>query len=165
MNNKEAIEYIKNNPEIYFKPARKKGYVCPLCQNGTGRNGTGIEENPKNKGHFKCFKCNESGDVLHFIGKEYGISSFPEILEKAFSIYGIIIEEGKYRMKELKPKMEIMTKKETANAKEEDKVTDYQKFYKEANEKLNKYYELNKTNYLKKRGISIETQNKFNIDM
>jgi replicative DNA helicase len=158
MNKEEAKEHIKSNPQIYFKPARKKGYVCPLCQNGTGSDGTGIEEIPDNKGHFKCFKCNEGGDVLHFIGKEYGITSFPEILEKAFSIYGIIVEEGKNKRKEDKKEMQKITEPQTASKDE-----DFRDFYKEAKEKLNKEYELNKTNYLKERGISIETRNRFKI--
>jgi DNA primase len=160
MTEEEAEEYIKSNPQFYFEKARKTGYVCPLCQNGKGNDGTGIKEIPGNKGHFKC---GESGDVFDFIGKEHGLTSFPDILEKAFSIYGIIVEKGKYKKKEWKPKMESETKEQTADKNAKDAVIDYQNFCKEANEKLNEDYKLKKTNYLKERGISIETQNKFNI--
>jgi replicative DNA helicase len=154
MTKEEAKKHIITNPDIYFKPARKTGYVCPLCHNGTGKNGTGIEENKKNKWHYKCFVCGESGDALHFIGKEYGLVNFQEILEKAYDIYGITIDDGKYKKKEYK--------KETQKPTEEQRA-DSRDFYKEANANLNKEYELNKTNYLQKRGISIETQNRFNI--
>jgi replicative DNA helicase len=47
---------------------------------------------------------------------------------------------------------------------EETKNQDYTEFFKEANKKLKEdYAQNNNTNYLKDRGISIETQNRFNI--
>jgi replicative DNA helicase len=167
MTKEEAIEYIKSYPDGYFEKARRAGYICPLCQNGTGSSGTGLEENPNNKGHYKCFKCDESGDVLHFIGKEYGLNNFPEILDKAFSIYGIIVEDNNYTANRSKKKMdekiEEKKKPNAASSQEQDK-TDYTEFYKKANKELNDDYEKNnKMNYLMQRGISIETQNKFNI--
>jgi replicative DNA helicase len=252
-----------------------------LCQNGAGRDGTGIEEIPKNKGHFKCFKCDESGDVLHFIGKEYGLNSFPEILEKAYSIYGIVLDDKEYKREGNKDKMKKSIQKTNEKANHHDlfpegenavQITaanvvksregndmlvvtlslinglgdcnfmltmvegkrwqlkalleatgcyekndqgnyvfdtddligktlnvyirnqeetytdrngdlqhkmksnilkldnrtsepqeDFRDFFKKANENLNKDYDLNKTNYLLKRGISIGTQNKFKI--
>jgi replicative DNA helicase len=162
MTKEEAKEYINSNPEIYFTKRAKTGYICPLCQNGAGRDSTGIEENPKNKGHFKCFKCNESGDVLHFIGKEYGLNSFPEILEKAYSIYGIRVEDGKYKKKEHKNKMQKPTPISIQGQSSEPQE-DFRDFFKKANENLNKDYDLSKTNYLLKRGISIEVQNRFKV--
>jgi len=33
-------------------------------------------ENPQNKGNYKRFKHGESGDTLHFIGKEFELSDF-----------------------------------------------------------------------------------------
>jgi replicative DNA helicase len=155
MTKEEAKEYINSNPEIYFKRA-KKGYICPICQNGTRSSGTGIEENPKNKGHFKCFKCDESGDVLHFIGKEYGLNSFPEILEKAYSIYGISVEDGKYKRKEYKNKMQTPTPI-SIQEQPSDPQKDFRDFFKKA------HANLNKTDYLQKRGISIEVQNRFEV--
>jgi replicative DNA helicase len=161
MTKEEAIEYIKSNPEIYFKRA-KTGYVCPICQNGTGEDGTGIKENPKNKGHFKCFKCDENGDVLHFIGKQYRLNSFPDILEKAYSIYGITLNDKEYKKEGNKDKMKEPTQEPEENQTSE-RQENFRDFFKQANENLNKNYTLNKTSYLLKRGISIETQNKFKI--
>jgi len=94
MTRDEAKKRIKDNSEIYFNQygiaGNKKGYVCPICQNGTGRDGTGLET--KDNIHYKCFKCDTYGDVLDFIAKENGLDierDFKEILEKACSIYGI----------------------------------------------------------------------------
>jgi hypothetical protein len=70
MNGAEAKECINANPGIYFQEAKKTGYVfvCSICENGSGRDGAGITENPQNKGNYKRFKRGESGDALHFIG-------------------------------------------------------------------------------------------------
>jgi hypothetical protein len=57
MNKKEAKEYINNNPKIYFDPAKTSGYICPLCQNGTGSDGTGIEEIPNSKWHLNVLNA------------------------------------------------------------------------------------------------------------
>jgi replicative DNA helicase len=136
-----------------------------LCQNGEGSNGTGIEEIPNSNGRFKCFKCGESGDVLHFIGKEYGLTRFPDTLEEAYRIYDLTVEdkkdEGRLAVSKEKTIKEKEAKKESI---EETKEQDYTEFFKEANKKLNENYaQNNNANYLKERGISIETQNRFNI--
>jgi hypothetical protein len=53
-------------------------------------------ENPQNKGNYKRFKCGESGDALHFIGKEFRLSDFKDILNKGVELYSIVIEEANY---------------------------------------------------------------------
>ncbi len=47
-------------------------YICPICSNGSGNNGTGIAT--KNGKTFKCFKCGHWGSISSFInmsGKIY----------------------------------------------------------------------------------------------
>ena len=165
MNRKEAKEYIKANPEIYFRKAKKTGYVCPLCQSGSGRNGTGITEIPRHKGYYKCFVCQESGDVLHFIGKEYGLSDFKDILNKGIELYSIVIDGANYKKRNHKEHTRVS---QTAKSKQEinDSQTktnqdfpekDYADFFKEAAKHMHE------TDYLTKRGISKELQKEFNI--
>lgn len=63
--------------EDLLKPARTIGgrpsYVCPNpnCRNGSGKDGTGIQEIPGSPGHYKCFKCGFSGDVWDVLDLQY----------------------------------------------------------------------------------------------
>ena len=43
-------------------PAKKRGYICPQCGNGSGKDGTGIEPVPMSPRHYHCFKCGFHGD-------------------------------------------------------------------------------------------------------
>ena len=50
-----AIKQINNSPLPTIQLTKcRRGYVCPICGNGTGNNGTGIT---KKYGRWKCFKC------------------------------------------------------------------------------------------------------------
>ena len=41
---RDNFDYIHAHPEIYFtQEAKKGGYVCPVCGNGSGSNGTGVK--------------------------------------------------------------------------------------------------------------------------
>ncbi|MDR3306574.1 MAG: hypothetical protein LBS61_02745, partial [Endomicrobium sp.] len=81
-----------------FKRQRKRDIiVCSICENGSGKDGAGITENPQNKGNYKCFKCGECGDVLHFIGKEFGLRDFKDILNRGIELYSIVIEGANYK--------------------------------------------------------------------
>jgi replicative DNA helicase len=151
MNREEAKQYINANPQIYFKKA-KQGYICPLCRNGSGKNGTGITKIPNNKGHYKCFKCNESGDVLHFIGKEYNLTNFKDILDKGIQLYGISIDNKSF----IKGNA-TMNIRNTDTQYTYTQQIDYTNYCNEAAKHLNE------CDYLTKRGISIETQKRFNI--
>jgi replicative DNA helicase len=163
MDREEAKEYIKANPEIYFRKAKKTGYVCPLCQNGAERDGTGISEIKGKEGLYKCFKCGESGDVFGFIGKEYGLNSFTDKLEKAYSIYGISVENNNFKNKRkdnMKHSIGKKAAKSSGVAQEpisEPAETDYTEFCKEVADHIEE------TNYLTERGISKELQKEFNI--
>ena len=54
-NIKLAIRQINNSPLPTIQLTKcRRGYVCPICGNGSGNNGTGIT---KKYGRWKCFKC------------------------------------------------------------------------------------------------------------
>ena len=98
MTRAEALDYINHNPEGagWRRDKSGKGYVCPLCGNGSGSEGDGLRLNPKSKSnhpHYKCFRCNASGDVMEFIAQEYGLQAgSAEAFSKAYEIYGLTVQ-------------------------------------------------------------------------
>lgn len=149
MHDDEVKEYIKSHPEVYFERARKSGYVCPICDNGTGKDGTGMKEVKGREGLFKCFKCGFSGDVLAFIAKGYNLdirSDFSKVIDKAREIYGIE-----------KP-LEI--RRNNVNKTQKQIETDLpDTFFRIYFEKVAK----DQSNYLDDRGISKKIQKEFKI--
>lgn len=91
MDREQAKEYMVANPQEYLQRDRSgKGYICPLCGNGTGETGTGLRSKDGNR-HFKCFKCGFYGDIIELIAKEQGLpdggsrDAF-DLARKAFNI-------------------------------------------------------------------------------
>lgn len=93
MTRENAMEYLKQqSPEAFLQKAKKRGFVCPLCGNGTGDTGDGIVRNPKD-GRYHCFKCGElSGDIFDLIGAAFGLGDFNSRFNKAAEIYNITVD-------------------------------------------------------------------------
>lgn len=89
-----AINHIRSQQPTFLPKAKKKGWICPICKNGSGKDGDGIVVNPKSGG-YKCFKCGFSGGIFDLIGVTYGLTEFRDQLKKASEIYGIDISERK----------------------------------------------------------------------
>ena len=73
----------------------KKGYVCPLCGNGEGKDGTGIDIHEVN-GTFlaKCFKCGAGFDNFKLLGLHYHLDpgsdkDFIELCRRTCEDFGI----------------------------------------------------------------------------
>lgn len=130
----EAKDYIHNHPEIFLSKAKKKGYICPLCGNGTGVSGDGLVT--KDKIHFKCFKCNFYGDIINLIGEYYNLTSHQEIFKKAYEIYQIDITSSDITKKTTNKTVIIETYNHTEESLE----------------------------YLNKRGLTLDTIKKYNIN-
>ena len=89
----DKIAYIHEHPEVYFtQEARKGGYVCPVCENGTGSDGTGVKLIRGQSFRYKCFKCGTSGDVINFYAAEHNLSNAEAILE-VLKMYGLDTRE------------------------------------------------------------------------
>ena len=57
MQREDATREIRTqSPDAFLQKARKRGWICPECHNGEGKDGDGIVKNPKGGG-YKCFKC------------------------------------------------------------------------------------------------------------
>lgn len=160
MTQNEAKEFIRQNPQMYFKRDKSgKGYICPLCGSGSGKNGTGLTT--QNGVTFKCWgKCGFSGDVIEFIGEENHLSHFPKKLQRACEIYNVILDDVKTN-KGINKRGENYKTKTTAptatKAINEETPEDFSSFYAEC------VKHRAETDYLTKRGISERTQEYFNI--
>lgn len=96
-----ALDYINRNPEGagWRRDKSGKGYVCPVCGNGSGSDGDGLRVNPKDKSrypHYKCFACDAYGDVMEFIALEHGLEpGSAEAFAEAYDLYGIeVVNDG-----------------------------------------------------------------------
>ena len=138
MINAELKNHIKSQEPTFLEKARKKGYVCPVCGNGTGNNGTGLELDRADGEHYKCFKCGLYADVFELYGIKYGISNFQEQQEAAAAYYGT-----------------FTTKAIECPRKATRPPVDYSDFYRNAG------HNLAHTDY--KRCISDATLHRFNI--
>ena len=75
---------------------RKGEYVCPLCGNGSGKDGTGVE--PANLGDhwgYHCFKCTKDFDNITVLALSYGLDArrdFVEICKRAAAEFGINLD-------------------------------------------------------------------------
>lgn len=147
----DAKQHILNHSKDYFQKARRKGYVCPICESGSGPKGTGVLENPERPNHFTCFKgCFSNADVFQIYGQEHNTSDFMQQLKGLCDYYGISLDERTAHTDYKKPYKTLQNK-----PLQTEKEKDYTTFFKDANKHLKE------TNY--HRGISLATLNKFNV--
>ena len=63
-----------------------RGYVCPVCGSGSGKNGTGLSPVKGRPGYYHCFAAGcpfQHGDILELIGKTYHLTDTAQQIEKA----------------------------------------------------------------------------------
>ena len=156
MNRDEArIEINRQSPAAFLQSARKTGYVCPECNNGTGKDGDGIVKDKKT-GKYKCFKCGLGGDIFDLIGAAYGLSEFKDQFDKAAEIYGITVDKYKpdpAASNAKKKEQAVKTINEVATVPGND-ISDYiAKCHANAGQ----------TDYFAKRGITQESIDRFQL--
>ena len=158
MDRNDATAYIKSQtPDAFLQKAKKHGYICPQCGNGTGKDGDGIVLNKKT-GKYKCFKCGIGGDILDLIGATFGLSDFNDQFQKAVEIYGITVD--KYhsgRDRSLTPAQKQHAEKtirEVAAVTQADDISGYIARCHEAS---------GQTDYFSKRGITQESIDRFQL--
>ena len=98
MSRKEALDYINSHPEQHLQRDRKgRGWICPLCGNGSGSDGDGLAEDKRHPHHWKCFHCGFYGDMIELIAREHGIDGgSAEAFRAAREAYSIeLTEEAK----------------------------------------------------------------------
>lgn len=77
MNRSDAAREVKSRYAEYLQPAKKRiagkpTYICPICGNGTGKDGDGMSIDPHGDGtQLKCFKCGFYGDIVDLYQQEH----------------------------------------------------------------------------------------------
>lgn len=146
------LEEIRRYITEELTPARERGkYFCPLCGSGKGARGTAALSINPDKVHWKCFSCNESGDLFDLIAKRDGIS-IQEATRAAIEKYGSPLDRYHHRPSTpSKPQ-----KPETVEEQGRDFTAEIKRFHEaisgSAGEK-----------YLNRRGITTESINRFSL--
>ena len=150
--NNNNFDYIHEHPEVYFtQQAKDGGYVCPICGNGSGKSGTGVNLIKGQTYRYKCFKCGTSGDVINFYATEHNISNRDAILQ-VFEMYGLdFTSKTFHKIPNLK---NILSKEEIIKSQLENELI--------ANDIILATEHLHETDYFAKRGISYKVAEKYN---
>lgn len=164
MTRDQARQEVKSRYAEYLKKAKKRGtYICPLCGNGTGSTGDGMTVDPRGDGqHLKCFKCDFYGDIVELYQREHGCST-GEAFQGLYDFFGLQVDGGD-RQQTPRPRPEKQQppapiSEEPAPELNTDKpLADYTGYYAEARKRLT---DPAAVDYLKQRGISMETAARF----
>ena len=175
MTQEQAREYVNRQLQEELPKAPKKvsgydTYICPLCGNGSGKDGTGIST--KDGIHYTCFKCNEfNGDYLGYLRSQDKANKIPE--HEIFKRYGLTVDynssfTGKTGNKQgdgvplqTPPPINNQTQKNDTTTDTEKQQVDYTNFILQAIEQLKA--STTAQEYLQSRGISTETAVKYGI--
>lgn len=139
MTREQARAEINSRPPAFLKQAEKRGYICPVCNQGS-KNGVGISKDKT--GHYKCFDCGLYADTLELYGKAFNLPDYSEQLQGAADYYGIRID-GERRQERRSGKREA--------------PADFSTLYREA------AAHLTETDYPQRRGLSLEVCQAYNV--
>lgn len=163
MDRNEARSYMQQKATSYFQPDRsKRGFICPICGSGSGKNGTGITT--KDGIHFTCWAgCFTNADIIDIIGMKNGLTDYVSKLQATASEFGITLNEyhadehadgyrraSKNFLKRTENNVRSMTV-----AVPDEAEPDYTDFFLQAHKNIGE------TTYY--RGLSLATINRFNI--
>lgn len=81
-------EYADDN--LIHDRNNRKLYACPYCDSGhgTSSDSDGAFSIDMKKYRFKCFSCNQTGDLFDLIGQVEKIGNFTDQVNRAVSLYG-----------------------------------------------------------------------------
>lgn len=91
----EAIKTAESLERYCDDQLDKRGnrvYNCPFCGSGTHGHGTAAFS-LDGKGHYKCFSCNEGGDLLDLIGYVEGLEDFDARARRAAEFCGVHVDD------------------------------------------------------------------------
>lgn len=158
MDRHEAKEIVKSRYAEYLKPAKVRGtFICPLCGNGTGRDGDGIRIDPKREGYkLHCFKCGFDGDLIDLYQQEHHCDA-RDAFNVLYSMYGITIDEREPRRAATAPATASRAADTRPEAKEAVRA-DFSEYYAHCCAHLG---DQRAQDYLSFRGISDETARRY----
>lgn len=143
---KEAIRgYLSNYVAEITEKSKGRQYICPLCASGTGKNRTGaFTLNPAtNFTTWTCFSCGQKGDIFELYQK-INHCDFQTAIRELSDKY--ILNSSR-----------TFEKVDIVKPQQEDIPTDFTQQFDEW------HRHLGECDYLTKRGISLEVQDKHNI--
>ena len=160
----KAKEHIH---ELHTFDRYGRGIVCPLCGNGSGKDGDGVTFIKRSRGYdfesgethiLHCFKCGFSGDLIKLQAAEMNCSynEAAKILAEKLGMYfdfdESIREKNPPKKFEAPKKLPVRVDKPATI----DRV-DYSEFFIEANKNLEK------TDYFTRRGLSLRSCRYFRL--
>ena len=157
---KEAAKHVF---ELYPPDKQQRGFICPICGNGSGTSGDGVTFMP-NSFAVHCFKCNFSGDLISLKSKEFGCSYVDaaralavvlDVADRNDSKFAdpALVEKMRLRAENGMPLMQLDV---SGNVTKEDAV-DQTEFILAAEKNLEQ------TDYYLRRGLSLATARKFRL--
>lgn len=160
MNRDEARQRIQERGKEHLQQdGSKKGFICPICRSGSGKNGTGITT--KDGIHFTCWagNCFTNADIIDIIGLENNLEDYNSKLEAAARAFNIIIDNSSTPYQK-QPAIEQYTQnnihnKTYTNTDTPEQEPDYTDFFLQAAKNIEK------TTY--HRGLTAATLSRFNL--
>ena len=167
MNRSDAAREVKTRYAEYLRPARKRvggkpSYICPLCNNGSGRDGDGMVIDPHGDGtQLHCFKCGFHGDIVDLYQQENGCTP-GEAFRALYDRFGIAVDAPEAAAEPRRYAWPTNTQGADATAVQGaqaapdalDVPADYRAYYRACKERLS---DPAAQAYLTIRGISTET--------
>ena len=170
MNVKEAAETIKarlqtkERTKSLLHKAKHGGFVCPYCGSGSGQKGTGAVKVYEDGG-FWCNKCHNekngghNGSVIDVYMSFHSVD-FRQAVEDLGSECGIYLDVSAAANKPQARKESGNVDGKTDSADHEENQQDFLEYCEKVREGITDALAVE---YLKKRGISIETAQRLNV--
>jgi len=136
------LDYVTEITES-SRNGSKNQYICPLCKSGTGSHRSGAFTVYPDSNTYNCFACGANGDIFTLYGEINHTKDFKTILSDLQSKYGIVASQP------------LRTKKPSIKPAPIKREIDFTAFLNNAESHLHE------TDYLTKRGLSLNTQRKF----
>lgn len=158
----EAKDYsILQRPDFLARARNIGGqpsYICPHCENGKGKNGTGITMIPRSVLHptYHCFRCDFTGDIFELAKEHYGLSGNRDAFYAVFEYLGISIDSPMREPISYKPRNNMSQTGPVSVGEVEEEEIDYLEYIKTAADNLD-------PSYLEERGISEQTQRHYSV--
>lgn len=153
MTRDEAKQIVKTYEPDFLEKARKKGYICPKCGNGSGKDGDGIV---KYKNGYKCFPCGLYEDIIGLWKISQGITDDKEAFKTLYEHYNITIDETESSHQGKAPQIQEVKPdpgQPAPQVQTEEKAADLMSFFLKARDNIES------TDY--HRGITLETLKKY----
>lgn len=158
-------EYLESVTE------RSKGhnmYACPICDSGHGKHGTGAFSMTGDGTRWKCFACDNGGDIFDLIGAVHNTTDHSEQLRIACAFFGISLDghtpgqnqdkSGQYAASRMRTTAHTQTYTQTHTHTESAAMQeDYKPFFLEA------HSHISETDYPQSRGLSPATIARFKL--